>query len=525
MTGKINALRLLVLFVLFFGVFPFLFSCTDDPRNTTHRNVSLASVEKGKGLAAKYCQSCHMLPDPSLLDAKTWEKGVLPQMGPRLGIFSHQSQDYPSYVKDPNVGAAYYPEKPIVTDEEWQHILNYYTATSPDTLARPKRDQQIKTGLSLFSPQWPLLNYHDAASSYIKINPPHTPYSLAVSDAFRETTYFLDRSLKAADSLRTGGPVVDMEFDSGKLLVCNIGMLNPNNGRFGKGQLVDLTPSGKIKDNTSLLLDGLRRPVQISSADLNSDAKTDYLVCEFGFLNGSLSWMENVDGKQFKQHILRPLPGPIKAYINDYNKDGLPDLWVLVAQGDEGIFLYTNKGGGKFEEQRLLRFPPVYGSSYFELDDFNNDGHPDIVYTCGDNADYSTVLKPFHGVYIFMNDGANHFKQEYFFPIDGCYKAMARDFDNDGDLDLATISFFADYAHQPEEGFVYLRNNGNLKFEPFTIPETRLGRWLTMDAGDVDGDGKIDLVLGNFFIGPGFIKSGVDWSKSPPFLLLKNTGK
>ena len=29
------------------------------------------------------------------------------------------------------------------------------------------------------------------------------------------------------------------------------------------------------------------------------------------------------------------------------------------------------------------------GSSYFELDDFNGDGFKDILYTCGDNADYT----------------------------------------------------------------------------------------------------------------------------------------
>ena len=38
------------------------------------------------------------------------------------------------------------------------------------------------------------------------------------------------------------------------------------------------------------------------------------------------------------------MPGAEKAYIQDYNKDGLPDIWVLFAQGDEGIFLFTNKG-------------------------------------------------------------------------------------------------------------------------------------------------------------------------------------
>ena len=54
--------------------------------------------------------------------------------------------------------------------------------------------------------------------------------------------------------------------------------------------------------------------------------------------------------------------------------------------------------------------------------------------------------------------------------------------------------------------------------------KTKTGRWLTMDAGDLDGDGKIDLVLGNFNA-PLMLKSLVDFKKGPPFLVLKNMGR
>ena len=80
-----------------------------------------------------------------------------------------------------------------------------------------------------------------------------------------------------------------------------------------------------------------------------------------------------------------------------------------MAQGDEGIFLYKNKGNGTFEEQKLLSFLPLFGSQYFELIDFNNDGHEDILYVCGDNADLSTILKQYHGIYIYLNDGSYQF--------------------------------------------------------------------------------------------------------------------
>ena len=310
-------------------------------------------------------------------------------------------------------------------------------------------------------------------------------HPLIISDAIKQKIYFISPELTITDSVPDTGPVVDIDFTKNNLLACNIGVVAPNNGRFGKGVFIHINSKGQWQKNTTTILDSLQRPVQITPVDLNNDGKKDYLVCEFGYLTGALSWMENVGNNNFKRHIIRDFPGAIKAYVQDYNHDGLPDIWALFAQGEEGIFLFTNKGNGNFSQEEVLRFPPSYGSSYFELADFNKDGYPDIVYTCGDNGDYSPVLKPYHGVYIFMNDKTNHFTKKFFFPINGCYKAMARDYDGDGDLDIATISFFADYAHQPEESFVYLKNIGNFEFQPYSFAEADIGRWLTMDAGDI----------------------------------------
>ena len=502
--------------------FVFLFSCREDiHKNNSHADTSSSSIKSGKELAVKYCQSCHLLPDPSLADSKTWEKGILPNMGPRLGIFFYNSQKYPSAKYDINLGGNFYPSQPLLSLQEWQNIIDYYTATSPDTLPAQHRQQPIMLDTTLFTVQLPPNAYSKSATSFIKINASDSIHPLIISDAMTRKTLVYNKNLKVIDSL-TSGSIVNMEFYNNSILACDIGVLNPNNGKFGKAQLINISAGGKLKPDSIPLFEALQRPVQVSPVDLNNDGKLDYLICEFGFLTGALSWMENMGNNKFNRHILRGVPGAIKAYIQDYNHDGLPDLWVLFAQGEEGIFLFTNKGNGQFTQEEVLRFPPVYGSSSFELVDFDKDGFPDIVYTCGDNADYSTILKPYHGVYIFMNDKTNHFKQKFFFPINGCYKALARDFDGDGDLDIAAISFFADYAKQPEEGFVYLKNTGKFNFLPYTIPQGKIGRWLTMDAGDFDGDGKIDLVLGNFSIGPVMHKSSVDWKNAPPFMLLKN---
>ena len=499
------------------GLLVVLVSCNRLPRNKSHAQVTDESIREGQRLAAMYCQSCHLLPDPALLDARSWEKGVLPQMGPRLGIFYNGFDRYPSSRRDTNVPRSYYPSQPLLTPEEWQHILDYYGAVSPDSLPGQVRSHPIQMGLPLFEARLPAMRYDMPATCLVKVD---TVGRLDIFDVHYRKLYQLSAGLEVRDSVRDEGGIVDLVKQDGGWVACNIGELNPNNGKFGKLQRIN----GGMVDSVPVAA-GLERPVQVQAADLNGDGRVDYLVCEFGNLVGALSWLENKGDGRYERHIIRAAPGAIRAYINDYNHDGKPDIWALFAQGDEGLFLFTNQGGGRFSEQGLLRWPPSYGSSYFELADFNGDGYADIVYTCGDNADFSPVLKPYHGVYIYLNDGHNGFKQWYFFPIDGCYKAVARDFDGDGDLDIAAIAFFPDFSHQPEEGFVYLENRGGGEFSPYSLPEAQRGKWLTMDVGDLDGDGRPDIVLGNFSFFAPVTKAGVDFKKEAPFLFLRNTGK
>src|SRR3954462_3588527 len=43
-------------------------------------------ANSGETLARIYCASCHLFPEPDLLDKKTWNEQALPRMSIRLGL-------------------------------------------------------------------------------------------------------------------------------------------------------------------------------------------------------------------------------------------------------------------------------------------------------------------------------------------------------------------------------------------------------------------------------------------------------
>ena len=411
----------------------------------TSCNSPKPETSKTDKLANTYCGSCHLVPDPSLLDKKAWLEKVLPPMGKMLGIEYYWGEPINS-------------SKGGLSLQDWKRIVQDYVDLAPDTMAGQNR-APVKDFSNLFSAESvDVVPGKFPATSYVKIDPGN--HFIYQGDAFDSTLNIYNEHLRKLATHNIHSVLVDMNFADSlavagdrRVIATDIGMMNPNDAKKGKAYSFLLTKNGSLT-NLKKIIDSLPRPVQTIATDLDRDGKDDWLVCGFGNRIGDLYWIKNsLDGKIEKQ-ILRALPGAVKAYVDDFNHDGLLDIMVLMAQAQEGIYLLINNGNGSFETKEVLRFPPIYGSSYFELDDFNGDGFKDILYTCGDNGDYTwQTLKNYHGVYIFLNDGKNNFHQKYFYPIHGCYKAIARDFDKDGDLDIAAISYFPDEVNQPQESF------------------------------------------------------------------------
>ncbi|RAJ09226.1 FG-GAP repeat domain-containing protein [Arenibacter echinorum] len=510
-----------------------LFSCSGNKKESRilEYKEPTATNLPGNRSAEIHCSSCHLFVKPELLPRSSWQNDVLPAMGHRLGIYRGNVRPDSLFdngrsgevVKKANI----FPERPLIAQADWNKIEDYYLENAPDTILPPKRANKIKMGLKHFKYRESGFSHTPALTTMVKILPENRGVVFADSKRNINSLTFLTKDLEKDFVLGLKAAPVHFYEKYDTIYLTTAGKnIFPND--VSDGALQKIFSKGTADSYTSNeVISNLQRPVNMAYGDLNNDGLEDVVACEYGNETGKLVWYENMGGGKYTMRTLDNRSGAITAVIKDANGDGFKDIFVLMAQGDEGVFYYQNLGDGTFSNKRLLSFLPLNGSQNMELVDFNNDGFDDIIYVCGDNADKTPILKEYHGIYIFLNDGDLNFKQSYFYPLNGAYKAIPRDYDLDGDLDIAAISFFPDYMGSPEESFVYLENKGDMKFEDYSFPESIKGRWIVMDAEDMDADGDIDLALGSFvyFLPLGDTTGlGQKWlSEGPSIIVLENT--
>jgi len=158
----------------------------------------------------------------------------------------------------------------------------------------------------------------------------------------------------------------------------------------------------------------------------------------------------------------------------DYDNDG--DLDLAVGNFNEANELYINNGDCTFVQSNAFgaggTFAVVWG-------DYDNDG--DIDLAVGNNGQNL----------IFESNGNGGFSQRNEFGTGRTIALAWGDYDNDGDLDMAVGNGILGVA---EQNYLYV-NNGN---DTFTQqPQFGTGQTDSLAWGDYDDDGDLDLAVGN----------------------------
>jgi uncharacterized protein (TIGR03437 family) len=269
----------------------------------------------------------------------------------------------------------------------------------------------------------------------------------------------------------------------------------------------------------------------LATGDFNKDGKLDLIMTGNNSTTSSLSVMFGIGNGQFQAPVNVPAPGPTSMVaVGDFNRDGFPDLAVL---GSE-LTIMLNTGAGTFRQgaQYTAVVPSIVadinkdgildiagpsngtlavllgnGDGTFHTAnpatvgsnpetavtaDFNKDGNPDVAVlnagTIGTPSDPGSIS-------VLLGNGTGIFPKTVTLAAGVNPRAIATgDMNNDGKPDLIVATGSSATAFQIS---VFLGNGDGTFQSPFNITLPAGETPDTITVMDIDGDGKLDVVVGD----------------------------
>ena len=286
--------------------------------------------------------------------------------------------------------------------------------------------------------------------------------------------------------------IQDISSDDTSTVIIALGDVNGDGridiviGNYGEeNQLLMNSGNGALSDGDPVSLPGgSRYTYSIVLGDVNGDGLVDILIGNFGEENQLLI---NSGNGTFSDTNVVSLPGGSKQTISlalgDVNGDGRMDI-VVGNYGEENQ-LFVNPDDGTIFDANPVSLPGG-GKNTFSvaLGDVNGDGHIDIV--VGNQNQPNQVL-------VNSSDGTFSYNNHVSLPggIKQSISLALGDVDGDGSIDIV----FGNY-NQPNQ---LLLNSGDGTFsDKNTVNLPGGGKYSrSLALGDINGDGRIDIVVGN----------------------------
>jgi hypothetical protein len=308
-------------------------------------------------------------------------------------------------------------------------------------------------------------------------------------DSWRETVL-----AEAPVPIRT--EVVDFDGDGDTdIVVAALGILPPSDEPAGKVLLLRQNSDGEF--DKELLLENIGRTTDARAMDVDNDDDLDLVVAVFGGGTvGGILWLERTGPGEFVRHDVLAASGALNATPVDLDADGRMDFVSLIAQEYESVVAFMNRGQGNFEQSLLGRAPhPMYGFTGMSLADLDGDGDTDILMSNGDALDTQPDPKPYHGVQWLENRGNLQFQYHDIGRFYGAAVAAAGDLDGDGDLDVVAGSWLNFWDDPKRQSLVWFENDGDKGFTRRGILSRPTGI-VALALEDMNGDERVDVVAG-----------------------------
>ena len=447
---------------------------------------------------AAACGTCHDAPPPAILPRQAWRMSFQRMAEIRTGK--------PQIVEDRGAAAA----NPLPPDME--RVLQHYERAAPERLAAPERWPAPEPGRfvkRLLAPKGRAGESPTIANTRL-VDIDRDGRLEVVATDMRHGVVLLGRpysgetTLEVIASIPHPARIASADLDGqGKpgFLVGDLGRLLPGDHRDGAVVWLRAAADGTY---TRQALEGWPRVADVRAGDFDGDGRPDLAVAAFGWRTvGRIAILQTGSGSQggaLREHLVDPRPGAIDVIPIDLNRDGRLDLVAVLSQQYETVVAYINRGTPPFAFDPVVLYKaphPNWGSSGIDVADLDADGDLDVLVTNGDSFD-DAIVKPYHGIDWLENQGGLTFTAHRLAAMPGVHRAQAADIDGDGDLDVVASALLAAGSDREESqlpALVWLEQRKRGVFERHTL-SMGSPRHATLDAGDFDRDGDLDIVVG-----------------------------